>query len=229
MKHLMTVGLVLATLFASTFLLVNATGLMTLNDIERWLEQASQINPLYLSALVVALLFIDLFIAVPTLTIIILAGYFLGFQWAAVSALLGVWLAGLTGYGLSRLYGQRLLQRIFQDPNKLVEMADAFNRNAVVVILLSRALPILPEVSCCLAGANKMPLGRFLMTYLVATGPYVVIATYAGSISTMAEPMPAIFTAIGLSVALWFLWLVFIRIQKRKAFQEEGQHYESIR
>jgi hypothetical protein len=38
-----------------------------------------------------------------------------------------------------------------------------------------------------------------------------IIAAYAGSKSKLNNPSPAIFTAIGISVVLWFSWVMFLR------------------
>jgi len=79
------------------------------------------------------------------------------------------------------------------------------------VILLSRGSPILPEVSACMAGMTRMPLGKFLVLWLASSVPYAVIAAYAGSISSLDNPQPAIFAAIGLMSVLWISWLVVRR------------------
>ena len=77
MKQLLTIALILATAFASTFIVIKVTGILTIEDIKNWLTIASEINPVYVVLTVIILLFADLFIAIPTLTICILSGYFL--------------------------------------------------------------------------------------------------------------------------------------------------------
>ena len=89
MKDLIKIMLTLALLFASTFILIKATGLLTLEDIKQGLEQAQQIHPGYLVLAVIGLLFVDLFIAIPTMTIAIMAGFFLGWPLGAAAAITG--------------------------------------------------------------------------------------------------------------------------------------------
>src|SRR3546814_11397027 len=108
MKHLAKIMVVMALFFALTFLLVEATGMLTVEQIKTWLAQAKELSPYYIGGIVVLLLLTDLFIAVPTMSTITLAGYFLGFTNGAISSLIGLMLAGLTGYGLSRMFGDRL-------------------------------------------------------------------------------------------------------------------------
>lgn len=77
MKSMLKIMLVLALLFASTFILLNATGVITLERIQHSLDLAKEVSPLLTGAVVTILLFADLFVAMPTLTIMLLSGFFL--------------------------------------------------------------------------------------------------------------------------------------------------------
>jgi len=55
-----------------------------------------------------------------------------------------------------------------------------------------------------------MPFSKFLVTWSISSVPYVLIASYAGSISSINNPKPAIYTTIGLSALLW-VFLVFLQ------------------
>ena len=211
MKELLKTALVLAAFFASTFILMKLLGLLSVDDVKVWLTKASQINYYYVSFIVVSLLFLDLIIAVPTLTVSLLAGYFLGFPLGALTVFIGFMLSGVTGYLISRRYGLALLERIYKEPQKLHEMQSIFTQYGATVLIMCRAIPILPEVSCCLSGANKMPFLRFLTFYMIGSVPYLLIATYAGSQSSLDNPKPAIFTAITLSLILWGAWFFFFK------------------
>ncbi|TBR41941.1 DedA family protein [Marinomonas agarivorans] len=216
MKSLLKAMLGLALFFASTFVLLNFSGVLTVAKIESWLAFAQTVNPIVVATLVSFLLFIDLFIAMPTLTVMIIGGYFLGWQLGALAAISGIFLAGVCGYGLSAKYGDRMIALLIKDPVKRIEATTTYQQHGPVIILLSRAMPILPEVSACMAGMTKMPFGKFLAFWLISTVPYTLIATYAGSISTLENPKPAIFAAIGLTSAVWFGWFVFKRIKRPK-------------
>lgn len=211
MKPLLKLFLIIATIFASTFLLIKYTGVLTMEQIEGWLIQAKELSPLYVGAIVASLLFADLFVAIPTLTVIILAGYFLGPVYGSLAALSGIILAGVSGYALSRYYGDNILRLLLKDENKRNNATNTFQKHGFVMILLSRAMPILPETTACLSGMTRMPFNKFLTAWLISSVPYILIATYAGSISSIEKPMPAIFTAIGLSVFLWISWFFYHR------------------
>lgn len=211
MKDLLKTMFVLAALFASTFIIIKSTGLITLDDINRWLEEAQNIHPAYLSLVVIGLLFLDLFIAIPTMTVAILAGYFLGWPLGAAAAITGFFLAGTTGYGLSRRYGWALLHRIYKERDRLDEMHSVFTTYGPFMLIICRAMPILPEVSCCIAGATRMRFALFIAMYALGTVPYALVVTYAGSISSAEQPTPAIAAAIVLSSGLWLTWYLLIK------------------
>src|SRR5690606_37819245 len=115
------------------------------------------------------------------LTVCLLSGYFLGAALGGLSAACGMLAAGITGYIICWLYGPAMLLKIYKNPEKLREMKAIFSEQGTIVLLICRALPILPEVSCCLAGATRMPSSRFILCYSIATLPYAFIAAIAGS------------------------------------------------
>lgn len=215
MIPLLKVFLIIATIFASTFLLIKFTGLLTIEQIEGWLTQAKELSPIYVGTIVALLLFADLFIAIPTLTVAILAGHFLGHTYGALSALTGIILAGICGYVISRYYGGVILGFLLKDERKRNDAIGTFQKHGFAMILLSRAMPILPEATACLSGMTRMPFNKFLAAWLISSVPYILIATYAGSISSIENPMPAIFTAIGISTFLWIAWFFYHHVNNK--------------
>lgn len=212
MWPLLKVVLILGTFFTSMLVLAKLTGLLDLGEIQAQLETMKADGaPWWLGAIVASLLFADLFLAVPTLEISILAGHLLGFAPGFAATLLGSTAAGLAGYGLCRWKGERFVRVILSNPAEREELRDTFRRYGVMMIFVSRALPVLPEISACLSGATGMPLRRFVLAWLAVNVPYMAIATYAGSVSSLRNPMPAIVAAVGLSVVFWTAWWLMRR------------------
>ncbi len=209
MRTLLRVMLILAAIFASTFVIARLLGILTEENVRHWLAEASGISVWWIGAIVVALLFIDLFVAVPTLTVTILAGYFMGFAGGVSAAFLGMMLAAVCGYAICHRYGAGLIARLVSDTDKRQELTDAFHRNGPAMILLSRAAPILPEVTACMAGATRMRFSLFLALVVVSTLPYACIAAWAGSISTVDGPLPAIYAALLLYGVMWSGWAIY--------------------
>ena len=217
MRTLIKLFLILAIFFASTFVVIKLSGWITGEDIRAWLEAAESVSPWILGLLVIGLLFADLFIAIPNLTVCILSGYFLGFELGAFFNILGISAVGITGHFISRSSGRKLLEKIVRSPEEIKEMEAVFNQHGFVMILLSWALPILPEVSACLSGFTRMPFWKFFLAWALGAYPYVTIAAYAGSVSTLADPKPAIYAAIGLSAFFWLSWMLFLWFRRRRA------------
>lgn len=208
MRALFKLTLIITGFFALTFLLVRMTGIFTVDNITQSLNKANELNPIYLFIFIVVILFCDLFIAVPTLTITLLSGYFLGFEYGAIASISGMLLAGFVGYFLSKRFGERILRKIIKSDIKRQEVIADFEKYGFTMILLSRISPILPEVSACLAGMTNMRFKKFSLGWSLNTIPYSLIVSYSGSISSLSDPKPAIYTIIGLYAFLSIAWYV---------------------
>ena len=215
MKSLIKIILIIASVFALTFVLVKMTGVLSIEQIKIWFLQTKELPPYYMGLIVILLLFSDLFIAIPTLTVITLSGYFLGFQYGAISSIIGLTLSGFTGYGLSNIFGEKIFKFLLKKEKDRQEAKDTFTKHGFVMILLSRAMPILPEVTACLSGLTKMKFSKFTSAWLLSSTPYVLIISYAGSVSSLENPKPAIYTAIGMSATLWLGWYLFNKNRKK--------------
>ncbi|TQF70796.1 TVP38/TMEM64 family protein [Pseudoalteromonas luteoviolacea] len=216
MKSILKLMLVLACFFASTFIVLKLTGILSIEAIESWLQFAQSLNTFLVALVVITLLFLDLFVAVPTLTLVLLAGYFLGPLAGSFSAIIGMLLAGLAGYWISFYFGDVLLNKLLKTQTERASAVSTFKARGPVIILLSRASPILPEVSACMAGLTKMPFKAFIFYWLLSIVPYAIIAAYAGSASTLENPKPAIYAAIGLTGFFWTSWWIFRRTTSKK-------------
>lgn len=51
MKSLLKVFLIIASLFATTFLLIKFTGILTIEQIEGWLTHAKELSPFYVGSM----------------------------------------------------------------------------------------------------------------------------------------------------------------------------------
>jgi uncharacterized membrane protein YdjX (TVP38/TMEM64 family) len=77
-----------------------------------------------------------------------------------------------------------------------------------LMIIMSRASPILPEVSACMAGITGMKFRRFLLAWTINSVPFALIAAYSGSVSSISNPRPAIYAAISIYAVLWIGWWI---------------------
>lgn len=211
MKDLMTIAVVLALAFASTFFLVQWSGLIPEAGVVAWLEGLRAIDPWLLVAGVILLLLLDLLVAIPTMTTILLAGWLLGPLAGGLAASAGLMAMGGAAYGMGRRLGRPVLARMLKDPDRLAGIETAFARQDMLVLVVCQALPILPELSATLAGIAQMPLRRFLAGYAAGVVPFAFIVAAGGAASTPDDLRPAILTAIATSATLLLLWRVVRR------------------
>ncbi|QTD56758.1 TVP38/TMEM64 family protein [Parasphingorhabdus cellanae] len=216
MRPLLKIMAALTFVFLTIFLIGQLFGILTVDRVRGVLEAAQQVDPVYIFGAIVILLLLDILLSVPTLATTLLAGFFLGFPIGAAAVFTGLTFAMLTGYTLSRKYGHRAISILIKDETERALMAEAFARSGPAMIMLARAAPMVPEVTACMAGVTRMPLPRYLIFYALGTIPYVGIAAYAGSVSSLDNPQPAIFTALGLYALLWTGWFIYQRVEKRK-------------
>ena len=203
--------LTLGALFALTFIAGRVLGILTVDNVRLWLEMAQQVDAVWVIGTIIALLFLDLIVAVPTLSITVLAGFFLGFPIGAATAFFGMSCAAFGGYLISRIWGGRGIALLVKNENDRQDLVDTFQRSGPAIIVLSRAAPMVPEVTACMAGATRMSPAKYSLFFVVSTLPYALIAAYAGSISSVDSPQPAIYAAFGLYAVLWTGWFIFRR------------------
>jgi len=211
MRDLLRIATVLALAFASTFLVVHWAGLLPEDGVLRWLEGLRQVHPAWLVAGVVALLLLDLFVAVPTMATILLAGWLLGPLAGGLAASGGLLLLGLTGYVLGRVAGRPVLRRLLRDEARLKGIEAAFARNDLLTLAVCQALPILPELSATLAGIARMHPLRFLLGYGIGVVPFAFVVASGGAASGPDDLRPAVLAVVGVSATLLVAWRALLR------------------
>ncbi len=161
----------------------------------------------------IGLLVADLVLPVPSTGVMSAAGFVYGGLVGGAISAVGSYLAGMAAYGVSRLLGQKAAARL-ASAEDLTGNESLFQRHGPWLIALSRALPLLPEVSCCLAGLARMRFATFALS--LACGCIPVGFAFA-AIGAAGQDSPAL--AIGLSIAVpAVLWLVVQPMLKRQKF-----------
>ena len=156
-------------------------------------------------AAAIGLLVVDLFLPVPATGVMAALGSVYGPVLGALVGATGSALAGLLGYGLARLGGRRA-GRWIASPDELARFQRFFDRWGGVAIILSRMLPILPEVVAVLAGLARMRLRRFVPALLLGTVPTAALFAWLGHASR-AEPWYGMVVAVVVPLLLWPLFL----------------------
>lgn len=202
-------GLALTALFGSTFLLNLSLGWFGPESVEAWLRALSA-RPALVFAGLVAALAIDSVLSVPTMAAVIVGGHLLGPAAGGVAATLGMVLAGAICYWGARLAGGSR----FADAAAVERVRRTIGEVGPAPLLLSRALPMMPEVLSALAGVGRMPAARYHAWFTLGNLPAAFVGAYAGSVSSLADPWPAVAAAAGVPAASG---LLLLGLRRRRA------------
>lgn len=171
----------------------------TLEGAAAWLKQSGP----WAWAAGIGLLAADIALPVPGTIVMSALGLIYGTLLGGLVASAGSILAGLCGYGVGRLVGEKTARKLLGDRDfekgKLL-----FARGGGSVIALSRAIPILPEALSCTAGLVRMPFHSFLAALACGSIPVGFLFAWIGAVGREA-PAWAIAFSIGVPILLWLI------------------------
>lgn len=121
-------------------------------------------------ALAIGLICADLVLPVPAGSVIAALGVIYGFFAGGLLGSLALVAAGSLGYGLVRALGPGAAA-FLAGAERLRALRSFFDRRGAWAIVLSRGLPIVPEVVSCLAGLAPMRWDRFILAVTLGSVP----------------------------------------------------------
>lgn len=126
---------------------------------------------------VTLLLAADIVLPTPSSLITTMAGFQLGWFLGALVSWFGMSLGAVIGFGLARRFGQPLARWLSNDGD-LESMRLLNERTGPLLLVMTRAVPVLAEASVVLVGVNQLSWKRFLPPVLFAN--LVISLAYAG-------------------------------------------------
>ncbi len=154
----------------------------------------------------IALLLGDIILPIPASGVMAALGSVYGLWLGILFSITGSAAAGFTGYVLARFAGRKI-PSLFADQSELDRFQRFFNRWGGSAIIVSRAMPIMPEVMTILAGLAGMSLGRFTIALFLGTVPTSFLFVFLGAYSRN-EPV----WGVGIAVIIpLFIWPFFLR------------------
>lgn len=214
MKSLIKLYLIIIGVFAIIFIFVNLTGLLSISDIKEFLNNIKDAPKYYVFLVVFILLASDVFLSVPTIIIVTYSGYILGFKLGVLASTSGMLMSGFIAYILCRIAGRKMLYLLIKEKNQMDEVNSIFHKMGFSMLIIARALPMLPEATCCLSGMMRLNFIKFFLFYLLGTLPYAIVITYLGSISSEGDFLPAIIGIGGVYILLYSLW--YFKLKEKK-------------
>ena len=143
------------------------------------------------------LLVADLVLPVPATGVMSALGYVYGTWWGGLAGAAGSFLSGVVAYELCRAGGQRAADRLLGPADQERARRVFSGGLGGWMVALSRWMPLLPELTACMAGLTGMPRRRFLPALACGCVPMGLVFAAVGASGT-ERPM----LAIGLSVLI---------------------------
>ncbi|MCW5557104.1 MAG: TVP38/TMEM64 family protein [Verrucomicrobiae bacterium] len=158
-------------------------------------------------AVALLLLAADLFLPVPATAVMAALGFLYGPLAGGALGSLGSVSSGLIGYGLCRALGRGVALRLVGEPD-LDRGARLFDRFGAWLVVLSRWLPLFPEVISCAAGLIRMPWTRFATALVCGSVPMSFTYAWVGHAGNRHPGLAVTLSLLGPPV----LWLLIGRL-----------------
>ena len=164
-------------------------------------------------AAAIGLFLLDFLLPIPATAVMSALGYIYGPLWGGLIGGGGSFVSGLAAYGLCRWLGPKAAERLlgerdYQRGRKLFAGAGGW------IIVISRWLPLLPEVVACMAGLTRMPIGKLVLAMACGSLPLGFAFAYIGHTGS-AHPLLAIGLSAGIPPILWFFARHLLRRQTK--------------
>ncbi len=160
---------------------------------DKWLSSVDD-NALLFGLAGSGILVLDMFIPVPSSIVGSLLGARLGFWGGFVATWSGLLIGHMFGYGVARFALGRLQPQLPEAP-------------AMSIVFLSRPVPVLAEAIALTAGANGMPITRFMIACAAGNGIYAAaLAANGATLLPKALIGPGLLLPMLLPVIAWLLW-----------------------
>lgn len=156
-------------------------------------------------AWVIAILLLmgDLLFPLPATIIMAALGYHYGPIAGGLISAVGSFMAGSLGYWLCRAMGEKTARWLLGEKDYARGHKLSGNIGAWVVVL-SRWLPVFPEVIACMCGLTRMPALYFHSALLCGSIPLGFTYAFLGS-TGVEYPLLAIILSAGVPPLIWLL------------------------
>jgi uncharacterized membrane protein YdjX (TVP38/TMEM64 family) len=149
----------------------------------------------------ILLLVSDLFLPIPATAVMAALGFVYGPLAGGLLATLGGFLSGALAYSLCRWFGRAAALRLL-GAEDLADGERLFARAGGWLVVLSRWLPVLPEVVACMAGLARMPPRAFFVALACGSAPLGFVFAAIGHAGA-DHPILAIALSACLPPLLW--------------------------
>lgn len=155
----------------------------------------------------IGLIVSDIAIPIPSTAVMAGLGILYGPIVGGLLSAIGSIIAGSVGYWICRALGPRTAERLAGHKG-LAQARNLFDRWGIVLVAVSRWVPVLPETVAFLAGLIRMPYPRFVAALAVGAIPLGFVFATAGHLGRDAPVLVMVGCAIApvIGLGIWRLW-----------------------
>ena len=169
----------------------------------------------------ILLLMSDLVLPIPATAVMAALGFVYGPAVGGLIASLGSFLSGALGYLLCRWFGRPVAVRLL-GPEDLMEGERLFARVGGWLVVLSRWLPVFPEVIACMAGLSRMPPVSFFAALACGSVPLGFAFAMIGH-AGVDHPLLAIALSAVLPPLLWLAVQPYFRAKRLTQVEDSAR------
>ncbi|MGZ7095242.1 MAG: TVP38/TMEM64 family protein [Methanobacterium sp.] len=177
------------------------------DSIESWTNSFLSSSPpkLLVGFIVGLLLSIDILAPVPSSIVSTAGGYFLGFVLGTLISFAGMTVSCIIGYFLGAKFGRPISNRLV-GAGELSKLEKLQTKYGSLIIIISRAVPVLSDASVLVAGIGNMPLNRFILLILLSnlgiSVVYATIGSYSAHINSFLMAFAGAIILPGLAIII---------------------------
>ena len=149
----------------------------------------------------VGLLVADILLPIPGTLVMSALGYIYGPIVGGLFAGLGSFTAGSIGFWICRSFGEKAALKLLGE-KAFKKGHETFERVGGWVVVLSRWLPVFPEVISCMAGLNRMSPIKFHLALLCSAIPMGFIYAAIGH-AGVENLTVAVMLSVGIPPLIW--------------------------
>ena len=155
------------------------------------------------------LLLLDFLLPIPGTAVMSALGYVYGTLLGGIISASGTFLTGLVAYSLCRALGPHAAKKLLGEKDYHTGVG-LFSNAGGYIVVLSRWMPLLPEVVACMAGLSRMPVKKFVSAVACGSIPLGFTFVYIGSTGIQSPTLAIIFSA-GIPLVLWLIVRQFFK------------------
>ena len=208
MLKISAVFVIIALFFAVSFYLFGGQAELVFSREQciKWFLEKKQVAWIFGIILLVS----DILLPVPATGIMAALGAVYDLWPGMLISMTGSSLAGLLGYAAARFLSKRT-HHIIATEDEILRFKSFFDTYGDYAIIISRIMPLMPEVITILAGLSGMKFPRFFASLIAGTLPVSILFTWMGTNESMGHPV-GILLAVILPAVIWPFFIKFARI-----------------